>query len=205
MHIGKWRYRGNAEAQKDANVLTISCGAAVIVACALAMSFSIDAEDPVHSANLPPIVIGVSNVQSGLSSTLGHKLVLGSQSYFDLVNGGGGIHGRKISILVKDDKYEPDPAVKNTNDLIENDKVFFLFDYIGTPTLTGTLPLLRYYQSYNIVNVAPLSGAEGPLQRQPRIFHPRFLLRGARLAHRSIRALYSPSQRTSSFGGSGRL
>jgi branched-chain amino acid transport system substrate-binding protein len=44
--------------------------------------------------------------------------------------------------------------------LIEHDKVFFLFDYIGTPTLTRTLPLLRYYQSDNIVNVAPLTGAE---------------------------------------------
>lgn len=111
--------------------------------------------------SLPPIVIGVSNVQSGPSSDLGHELVLGSQSYFDLVNSSeGGIHGRKITILLKDDKYEPDPAVKNTNELIEHDKVFFLFDYIGTPTLTRTLPLLRYYQSNNIVNVAPLTGAD---------------------------------------------
>jgi branched-chain amino acid transport system substrate-binding protein len=111
--------------------------------------------------SLPPIVIGVSNVQSGPSSELGHELVLGSQTYFDLVNNrDGGIHGRRISILLKDDKYEPDPAVTNTNELVQNDKVFFLFDYIGTPTLTRTLPLLRYYQGDNIVNVAPLTGAD---------------------------------------------
>ena len=110
---------------------------------------------------MPAIVVGVSNVQSGPSSDLGHELVLGSQTYFDLINSrDGGIHGRRISILLKDDKYEPDPAVKNTNEFIERDEVFFLFDYVGTPTLTRTLPLLRYYQSDNIVNVAPLTGAE---------------------------------------------
>jgi branched-chain amino acid transport system substrate-binding protein len=125
----------------------------------LATGPAISADTAAPSA-LPPIVIGVSNVQSGPSSGLGHELVLGSQSYFDLVNREGGIHGRRISILLKDDKYEPDPAVKNTNELIEHDKVFFLFDYVGTPTLTRTLPLLRYYENDNIVNVAPLTGAE---------------------------------------------
>jgi ABC-type branched-subunit amino acid transport system substrate-binding protein len=110
---------------------------------------------------MPAIVVGVSNVQSGPSSDLGHELVLGSQTYFDLINSrDGGIHGRRISILLKDDQYEPDPAVKNTNEFIERDEVFFLFDYVGTPTLTRTLPLLRYYQSDNIVNVAPLTGAD---------------------------------------------
>lgn len=121
------------------------------VGCALALS----------AAAAPAIVVGVSNVQSGSSSDLGRELVLGSRSYFDLINSReGGIYGRRISILLKDDKYEPDPAVKNTNELIEHDKVFFLFDYVGTPTLTRTLPLLRYYQSEHIVNVAPLTGAD---------------------------------------------
>src|SRR5580693_2528209 len=164
MRVDKRRYRRNkqAEAQAEAKFLTVSRGAAVIVTWALAFLSSIDAKgvDTVRSAILPPIVIGVSNVQSGPSSELGHELVLGSESYFNLVNDNGGIRGRKLSILVRDDKYEPDPAVRNTNDLIENDKVFFLFDYIGTPTLTRTLPLLRYYESDDIVNVAPFTGAD---------------------------------------------
>jgi branched-chain amino acid transport system substrate-binding protein len=140
-----------------------ACAATFAIHCVLAFFAAgrAIAADSAAPTSLPSIVIGVSNVQSGPSSELGHELVLGSQSYFDLVNGSeGGIHGRKISILLKDDKYEPDPAVKNTNELIEQDKVFFLFDYIGTPTLTRTLPLLRYYQSDNIVNVAPLTGAD---------------------------------------------
>ena len=105
-------------------------------------------------------MIGVSNVQSGPSSLLGQSLLYGSRSYFNLVNQHGGIRGRKISIILKDDKYEPDPAVQNTNELIEQDKVFFLFDYVGTPTLTRVLPLLKYYEKESIVNVAPFTGAD---------------------------------------------
>ena len=112
------------------------------------------------AAELSPIVIGVSNVQSGPSSMLGQALLLGSKAYFDLVNQHGGIRGRKITIVLKDDKYEPDPAVQNTNELIEQDKVFFLFDYVGTPTLTRVLPLLKYYEKEGIVNVAPFTGAD---------------------------------------------
>jgi branched-chain amino acid transport system substrate-binding protein len=119
-----------------------------------------------HAApNLPSIVIGVSNVQSGASQSLGRNLLRGSRAYFDRVNGDGGINGQQIAIILKDDKYEPNPAVQNTHDLIEKDKVFFLFDYVGTPTLTRVLPLLKYYEREKIVNVAPFSGADP--QRTP--------------------------------------
>jgi branched-chain amino acid transport system substrate-binding protein len=147
-----------------ARILQMGMLAAIALSVASSLSAASDtaSRGTAQAGQLPPIVIGVSNVQSGPSSELGHELLLGSQSYFSLVNNGndGGIYGRKISILLKDDKYEPDPAVTNTNDLIQNEKVFFLFDYIGTPTLTRTLPLLRYYQADRIVNVAPLTGAD---------------------------------------------
>jgi branched-chain amino acid transport system substrate-binding protein len=162
MLIDKCRYRQNTGDQANARVLSLSRLAKAIVICALTLPPPgvAKGKSTLQPANQPPIVIGVSDVQSGPSGELGHKLVHGSQSYFDLVNGSGGVQGRKITILLKDDRYEPDPAVRNTNDLIEHDKVFFLFDYIGTPTLTRTLPLLKYYQSDNIVNVAPLTGAD---------------------------------------------
>src|SRR5580658_7248234 len=95
-----------------------------------------------HMAGISQIIVGVSNVQSGPSQSLGQNLLRGSAAYFELVNERGGVYGRKISIVLKDDKYEPDPAVQNTNELIEKEKAFFLFDYVGTPTLTRTLPLL---------------------------------------------------------------
>jgi branched-chain amino acid transport system substrate-binding protein len=153
----------NGVALPDGAIRRLGRLAAVGVSCTWALSAATNASggDIPSLTALPAVVVGVSAVQSGASSDLGHELVLGSQSYFDRINGReGGIYGRRISILLKDDNYEPDPAVKNTNEFIERDKVLFLFDYVGTATLTRTLPLLKYFQSDNIVNVAPLSGAE---------------------------------------------
>jgi ABC-type branched-subunit amino acid transport system substrate-binding protein len=113
-----------------------------------------------------PIVIGVSNVQSGPSRFLGQKLLRGARAYFDAVNATGGVHGRRISLVVRDDRYEPDPAVRNTHELIEHDKVLFLFGYVGTPTLVRVLPLLRFYEEKRIVVVGPFTGAE-PQRRPP--------------------------------------
>lgn len=128
----------------------------------IAVAGNIRASDAV---TLPPILVGVSNVQSGPSRSLGQELMQGTLSQFKMINDAGGIHGRKITVVLKDDKYEPDPAVQNTNELITKEKVFFLFDYVGTPTLTRVLPLLRYYEDQKIVNVAPFTGADP--QRTP--------------------------------------
>jgi branched-chain amino acid transport system substrate-binding protein len=89
----------------------------------------------------------------------------GSMAYFELVNARGGIHGRKIQVVLKDDHYEPDTAALNTNELITKDRVFVLFDYMGTATLLRILPLLKYYEAEQIVNVAPFTGASP--QRSP--------------------------------------
>jgi ABC-type branched-subunit amino acid transport system substrate-binding protein len=131
-----------------------------------------------------PILIGVSSVQTGPANEMGRNLILGSRAYFDQVNLLGGINGRSISILLKDDHYEPEPAVKNTYDFIERDRVFFLFDYVGTPTLTRTLPLLKYYSAEQVVSVGPLTGADP--QRLPP--YDRFVF--------NIRASYREETRT---------
>lgn len=132
-----------------------------------------------------PIVIGVSNVQSGPSRFLGQKLLRGAKAYFDTVNATGGVHGRRISLVVKDDRYEPDPAVRNTHELIERDKVLFLFGYVGTPTLVRVLPLLRYYTKEKIVVVGPFTGAE-PQRRPP---YDRFVFNLRASYHEETRAL----------------
>ena len=42
-----------------------------------------------------------------------------------------------------DDGYEPEKAAKNTQKLIEEDKVFALFDYVSTSTSTAVVPLVN--------------------------------------------------------------
>jgi len=55
-------------------------------------------------------------------------------SYFDMINKEGGINGRKIIFISRDDAYNPANTVKQTRRLVESDKVLFIFNPIGTPT-----------------------------------------------------------------------
>src|SRR5271165_7129874 len=150
---------------------------------------------------LPPILIGVSNVQSGPSRSLGQELMRGSLSYFEAINQRGGVYGRKIAVVLKDDKYEPEPAVENTNELITKDKVLFLFDYVGTPTLTRVLPLLRFYEDQNVVNIAPFTGADP--QRTPPYDKYVFNIRASyrEETHRLVDYLYTRGYRRIGFLG----
>ena len=66
--------------------------------------------------------------------TSGTQMRDGALAYFDYVNSQGGVNGRKIVLKSVDDRYEPDGAVAATKKLIEEDKVFALFGYVGTPT-----------------------------------------------------------------------
>ena len=56
----------------------------------------------------------------------------GSDAYFRYVNAHGGVHGRKIVYKYLDDAYEPARTVLATQELVEQDRVFALFDTVGT-------------------------------------------------------------------------
>lgn len=103
------------------------------------------------------ILIGMSNAQSGPASALGRKLREGATAYFSRVNDAGGIHGRKIKLVSYDDGYEPERAAAMTGKLINDDKVFALFGYVGTPTSSAALPLVSRAQ---VPYIAPFTGAE---------------------------------------------
>ncbi|WP_175819810.1 ABC transporter substrate-binding protein [Burkholderia sp. BCC0419] len=102
------------------------------------------------------IRLGMVNAQSGNSAGLGHGLMIGAQAVFDDANAHGGVHGRKIDLVVADDRYEPDRTVDNTLDMIERRNVLALFGYVGTPTSTAVLPIIR---DVGIPLVGTFSGA----------------------------------------------
>jgi branched-chain amino acid transport system substrate-binding protein len=119
-----------------------------------------------RSPSASPIVLGVSSDQSGPVAGLGTGLLAGSNAYFQVVNGNGGVNGRRIQLVVMDDHYDPETAVANTQNLIARHNAFCLFDYVGTPTLTRVLPLLKFHEQESIVNLGPLTGAD-PQRRPP--------------------------------------
>src|SRR5713226_441439 len=132
------------------------------VLCALATALIM----PLENARSQDIVLGMSAAFTGPSKGLGIELYRGSKAYFDHVNSKGGVHGRKVVIKAYDDGYNPLPAIENTIRLVENDKVFLLFNYVGTPTTTRCLPLLKRYRDQSILLFFPFTGAQ-PQRQQP--------------------------------------
>ena len=111
------------------------------------------------------IVLGMSAAFSGPSRGLGIELFRGASAYFEHVNRNGGVRGRKIVLKTYDDGYQPDPAVKNTLTLMLEEEVFALFGFVGTPTVTRVLPMLKKFQERQIYLFFPFTGAQP--QREP--------------------------------------
>ena len=111
------------------------------------------------------IILGVSAAFSGPSRGLGIELWRGASAYFTHVNRLGGVAGRKVRLKTYDDGYQPDPSVRNTMQLMLQDQVFLLFGYVGTPTVTRVLPMLKKFQDRNILLFFPFTGAQP--QREP--------------------------------------
>ena len=111
------------------------------------------------------ITLGMSAAFSGPSRGLGIELYRGATAYFQHVNDSGGVGNRRIAVKTYDDGYQPVPSVRNTVTLMRDDQVFLLFGYVGTPTVTRVLPLLKKYQDRRMYLFFPFTGAQP--QREP--------------------------------------
>ena len=111
-----------------------------LAAAALSCATTSAAIDGLSSAE---VKIGMVNVQSGPASGLGKGMKSGAEALFKSVNAKGGVHGRQIKLVIGDDGYEPDRSVDETLKMIEQEKVFSLFGYVGTPTTNAVLPIVK--------------------------------------------------------------
>ncbi|HSE04607.1 MAG TPA: ABC transporter substrate-binding protein [Methylomirabilota bacterium] len=108
----------------------------------------------------PEIRIGMSAAFRGAAAGLGSELYRGAQAYYSEINARGGIHGRPITVVALDDGYNPDPCIRNTIQLLDREKVFLLSNYVGTPTLTRALPVIKQYADQHVVLVGNFTGAQ---------------------------------------------
>jgi len=103
------------------------------------------------------VLFGQSAGLTGPASELGQAMRLGIQAAFNEANENGGVAGRTLELRSLDDAYEPEAAVANTRQLIEEDKVFALIGAVGTPTSRAALPVAA---AADVPYVAPFTGAE---------------------------------------------
>ncbi|ROZ78733.1 ABC transporter substrate-binding protein [Ramlibacter sp. WS9] len=93
---------------------------------------------------------------SGPLGDLGQAMHQGAQACFAAVNAQGGVHGRKIALLVQDDGYDVKRALANAEAFLADRSTFALFNCMGTPMIDAMLP--QVIES-GLPFFAPFSGA----------------------------------------------
>lgn len=121
----------------------------------------------------PDIVIGQVAPLSGVLEETGRDMVLGGKIYFDYINANGGIKGRRIRHVVKDDGYQVEKTVALTQELLDREDAVALFGYAGTGNI-GKLLQDGVLAKANVALVAPYTGSETlRTPFNPYIFHLR--------------------------------
>lgn len=117
------------------------------------------------------VLVGQFAALSGPASQLGLRMQAGIKAYFTAVNAAGGINGRNLKLVSRDDGYEPTKAAEAVKALIKEDKVFALIGSVGTPTGLAAAPILS---EEKVPLMGMFTGAQAlrePFNRQ--IFHVR--------------------------------
>jgi branched-chain amino acid transport system substrate-binding protein len=111
---------------------TIFALASVVITTALASA----AEQTVPGVSDTEIKIGNTMPYSGPASAYG---IIGKTeaAYFNMLNEQGGINGRKINFISRDDGYSPPKTFEQVRQLVEQQNVLLLFSTLGTPTNTA--------------------------------------------------------------------
>ena len=125
-------------------------------AALIALAFAGGAWAQTQGISKNEIVIGTIQDLSGPVVSYSKPVVNGMRMRVDEINAEGGIHGRKLKLVVEDSGYDPKKAVLAQQKLIERDKAFAMLGTLGTPVVAGTMPLVL---ERKMPHLFPLTGA----------------------------------------------
>ncbi|MBL0354623.1 MAG: ABC transporter substrate-binding protein [Dechloromonas sp.] len=114
------------------------------------------------------ITLGMSSPFSGPNGAYGTEMREVIEHYFDQVNKGGGVNGRKLALVALDDGYETDRTVANTKALIDDKKVFSLLAFYGSSPTTEAMN--KVFGPARVPLVGTISGAGSlrePISQNP--------------------------------------
>ena len=114
------------------------------------------AEEKTQGVTDKEVFFGQSAALTGISKDLGLGMRAGLISAFEEANRLGGVHGRKLRLITKDDGYESEAAVNAVHGLINEDKVFSLVGGVGTPTSKAVVPIVA---KTPLLFIGPFTGA----------------------------------------------
>ena len=122
-------------------------------------SFGFAQAGPSNSANgvsKTEIVIGTIQDISGPIAAFGKQARNGMQQRVDEINEAGGIHGRKLRLVVEDSGYDPKKGLLAAQKMIGKDKIFAMVGTLGTPIALAGMPELM---KANVPHLFPLTAA----------------------------------------------
>jgi branched-chain amino acid transport system substrate-binding protein len=113
---------------------------------------------PAHAAGVTDTEIRIGNIMPYTGPLAAFASIGRAETaYFDMVNERGGINGRRIKFISRDDSSNPRTAVEHTHDLVEQERVHLMFGSFGTP---GNLATRTYLNERNIPQLFVASGDE---------------------------------------------
>jgi ABC-type branched-subunit amino acid transport system substrate-binding protein len=130
MRLGSYMTRG-------AGVVGVVAVAIVLAGCGSSSSSS------VPGVTATSITFGSHQPLTGPAAPGYSEIAPASQAFFDYLNAQGGIYGRKIHLIYKDDEYNPAKTVNVVHQLVLQEKVFGIFEGLGTPTHTKVVGFLN--------------------------------------------------------------
>ena len=109
------------------------------------------------------IVLGSVADLSGPIAMLGVPVRDAMQMHFDAVNAAGGVHGRRIRMVVEDAAYDPKKAVLAARKLVERDDVFAFIGTMGTASVMAAMPIAVEAQRPHLFPFSPHESTYLPL------------------------------------------
>ena len=135
--------------------MTGRAASVVLVALALAASAGAGpAADPGVSST--SVLLGGTVPLTGEAAAFG-TVGPGAKAYFDYVNAKGGVNGRLIEYRYYDDAYNPAQTVQLTRRLVEQDKVFAVFNSVGT---ANNLAVREYLNAQKVPQLFAADGSQ---------------------------------------------
>ena len=126
------------------------------VMAAVALAGVAAAQKDTRGVTKSEIVLGMHTDLSGPAATYGVSSSNAVKMRFDEVNEAGGIHGRKIRLVVEDTQYQVPRAVQAGAKLINRDRIFAMVAGLGTPMNNA---LFKDQFDAGVPNLFPLSAA----------------------------------------------
>jgi branched-chain amino acid transport system substrate-binding protein len=117
------------------------------------------------------ITVGQAIDLSGPDGSIGRDYVAGITTYFDTVNAKGGVNGKKIRYIVRDDRGIAADSARLADSLIAQDHADYLMGGIGTETTHAVLAAPAFRQS-KLVLFAPLADSVGVPGERTQFWRP---------------------------------